>query len=102
MQRGGHSDEPDVEKLVKVGSQQEAVPDVVRTMFRERKNMSSLQHGKRVLSSDCAAALIGVHDDDTECALAEPRLHEDGISVLSGLLAHRLERPVTRFDLIPQ
>ncbi len=62
-----------VEEVVQVGTQQEAVVDLVRAVFRIALVVRGLQSGKRALTGHGAAPLVGVGDQEPKCPLPKAR-----------------------------
>ena len=73
-----------VEQLVDVGSQEQAVPDVVLWLFLEGPDVSRLERRKRLLARYGALPAVDVGDDGPEDPLPDPGLHGDRIAVAAG------------------
>src|SRR5450759_157720 len=86
---GRSGDVAGVVEAVDVGAQQQSVGERVRAALRIGAHVRGLEGGQRVLARDGAGA-VGAGDGDTECALAEPRLHGLRRAVAAELVDERL------------
>ena len=76
-------------EAVKVGPEEKAVGDGVRTAMTEGHDVRRFECGERVLPGQSASTLVCFRRLDAEDPLSEPRPYQPGVSVSRRALAHR-------------